>query len=494
MIGNLIKAATCRVTCGDESGTGWTIAPSRVITARHCVLAALTDGTPINLVFPQIDGASITGTVLAHSEELDVCLLSVAESDSLKPLPLGLPLPREGEQWETFGYPQGKATLGHRLSGRVAQVLDAPKLKIDIDLSIAPEEALQVYKGMSGATVTCDGSAIGMIRLKLDGTVAAISLRQLQQFLADNGVPLPAKAPALEEQPLADRGSFVVTFTKAVSERAGGYLFLEGAHGYGKSTFCARFRTDEKALVNLGAYCILSPDSTLGADYRAQPSVFVDWLATAVTGLFSDQPPRKEEKSYPDLVRKTEQYLAAFAKYCANSQRQGMFFIDGLNEVSSGALLGQLIGLLPVKLPPQVTVVLTAPNYAAVAALVGSRVKSSDVLALPPLSGAACHKHCTKMLKPERRVPALIDRICEKAKGHPLYLRYLIEYANHQPADDKLDEFPVLSGVIEDYYQGIWAKLFSDEGAINLLALMARLRIGIPLSDFAKALTASEQA
>ncbi|HEY5743625.1 MAG TPA: AVAST type 1 anti-phage system protease Avs1b [Terrimicrobiaceae bacterium] len=83
--------------------------------------------------------------------------------------------------------------------------------------------------------------------------------------------------------------------------------------------------------------------------------------------------------------------------------------------------------------------------------------------------------------------------MCEKAKGHPLYLRYLIEYANHQAADEGLNDFPVLAGPIEEYYQSIWAKLLPDGDAVNLLALMARLRWGMTLSDFAKVLTPSEQ-
>jgi hypothetical protein len=493
VIANLIKSATCRIACGTESGTGWLIAPGKVITARHCVMGAIDSKAAIELFFPHGNGASVSGKVLADSAEQDSCLLTVDENSAIQPLMLSGQLPSEGEQWQTFGYPIGKTAIGHRLSGNVAQVSGFPKLKIDMDLSVAAEEALTAYDGMSGGTIVCDGRAVGVIRLKLDRTVAGISLKQLQSFLKANGITLPQNAPAPEEPPLADRGTFQEKFTKALHARIGNYLFLEGAHGYGKSTFCAHFRTDDKALVNLGAYCILSPDSTLGADYRAQPPIFVEWLATAVTGLLTGQTPRKEEKGYPELVRTTEQYLEAFSEYCARSKRHGVLFLDGLNEVTSAGLLSELVGLLPLKLPAHVTVVLTAPNYAALAVAVGSRVTSGDVHTLPPLSDAACAKHCARMLKPERRQPPLIDRICAKAKGHPLYLRYLIEHANQQPADDTLADFPVLSGPIEDYYLGIWAKLLADDGAVNVLALIARLRTGILVTDFTKVLTVAEQ-
>lgn len=46
-------------------------------------------------------------------------------------------------------YPQGKAVLGRRLSGNVAQVLETPKLKIDLDLSVDTNVVLQAYRGYS---------------------------------------------------------------------------------------------------------------------------------------------------------------------------------------------------------------------------------------------------------------------------------------------------------------------------------------------------------
>lgn len=495
MIEHLIKAATCRVACGTESGTGWLIGNDMVVTARHCLLACIEDGQPVELFFPDSGDGSVAGKLVAESEDWDACLLSLEATPTAQPLSVSIELPREGETWQTFGYPQGKATLGHRLSGNIAQVLQTPKLKIDLDLSIDTNVGLQAYGGMSGAAVVCEGSVVGMIRLKVDGTVAALSLNQLETFLAENGVALPSGSSAQSTLALADRGDFPEYFAEALRERPGSYLFLEGAHGYGKSTFCRHFQADKKKVISLGAYCLSDPESALGANYRAQPAVFLDWLTTKISGLIAGQPPRKEEKSYPEQIRQTSEYLDAFSEYCAQSGRQGMFFIDGLNEIPTGGLLDALLGLLPAKLPPHVSVVLTAPNFDNVAVHLSGKVKKSDVFGLPPLPDAACYRYCQQALKPERRSPTLVDLICEKANGHPLYLRYLIEYANRQETDDALDDFPVLTGSIEEYYHGIWAKLLQDDdGTVNLLALMARLRWGILLADFAKTLLPGESA
>lgn len=494
MIEHLIKAATCRVSCGDESGTGWLIGKDRVVTARHCVLAGIENGQPIELLFPDSGDVAVTCKIVDQSKDWDACLLSLETTSATEPLPVSLEIPREGEIWQSFGYPQGKAALGHRLSGTVAQVLSLPKLKIDLDLSIDTNLALQTYRGMSGATVVCEGAVVGMIRLKVDGTVAALSLNQLEGFLTDNGVLLPGDSGSPSAPLLAGRGDFSEKFADAVYTRAGNYLFLEGAHGYGKSTFCRTFRTDDKKLINLGAYCLSDPDSALSANYRGQPQVFLDWLSTTIAVRITGQPPRKEEKSYAEQIQQTIYYLDEFSKYCAQSGRHGMFFIDGLNEISGEAMQGELVGLLPAKLPPHVTVVLTAPNFSNIAVTLAGRVKPNDVFDLPPLPDFACYRYCQQSLKPERRSPSLVDLICEKAKGHPLYLRYLIEHANQQTTDDDLNEFPVLSGSIEEYYQVIWVKLLPDGDALNLLALMARLRWGVSLPDFVKALNSAEQA
>lgn len=494
MIEHLIKSATCRITCGDESGTGWLIGANQVLTARHCVLEGVENSKPVELLFPGSDDTAVAGKIVADSKEWDVCILSFDATSASKPLPMSLELPREGEAWQTFGYPGSKPTIGHRLAGNVAQTLDVPRGKIDIDLSIDPLTGLKVYNGMSGGAVICNGFVVGVVSKKQDGTVAALSLNTLEGFLTDNGVITPSESSDPSPPPLADRGDFPEIFAEAVQERSGSYLFLEGAHGYGKSTFCRHFRAGDEKLVSLGAYCLSDPESALGANYRAQPQVFLDWLATKISGLIAGQPPRKEEKGYSEQIWQAAEYLSAFSKYCEQSGRQGMFFIDGLNEIAVGATLDALLGLLPSKLPAHVSVVLTAPNFDNSAVPLAGKVKSGDVFELPPLPDSACYSYCHSALKPERRSPALVDRICEKAKGHPLYLRYLIEYANSQATDDDLNAFPVLTGPIEEYYQGIWAKLLPDSDAVNMLALMARLRWGVILADFAKTLNPGEQA
>lgn len=500
MIDNLIKAATFRVTCGDAFGTAWLISETSVITARHCVLEAIENGQKIELVFQGADGERrLPAQIAAHNEDFDVCLLSIAERLESQPLPVSKALPREGSQWRSFGFPNTKSQIGHRIAGAISHVLETPKLRMDMDLTVDPSSALTSYQGLSGAPVVSEGMCVGILRLKVDGTIGAISTQSITKFLEENGVQLPPSAS--EQRPqhgaptLAERATFQRDFEKLVGQAGGEYLFLEGAHGIGKTTFCNEYKPMDKELLVLGTYSLSTQSRGAGAIVRAQPDIFFDWLSTAISTLVTGKPPRKEDRNYATLVSETAGLLQAFAKYCESHGQRGMLFIDGINEahaVDPGAL-AKFIGLLPSALPSNLSVVITAPNYHAVSSYVLQYVKSKNVTSLPRLSDEACAAYCRGELSEQRCNPTLVGKICEKAQGHPLYLRYLIEYVNGSD-QESLDEFPVLSGTIEEYYESLWSRLLSDADALNLLAIIARLRWGILTTEILRLLLPAEKA
>lgn len=496
MIDNIIKDATCSVSCGNEFGTGYLIADYKILTARHCVIEAIESDCSITLTF--VNSETIPAKLLAHSEEMDACILSISQPVERQPIPIDAEIPREGSTWRSFGYPNGKTIIGHRITGLISHLLDTPKLKMDIDLTVDPMTSLQDYQGLSGAAVINEGMSRGMVRLKVDGTLGAISLQRLAGFLAKNGIQIPPPAanesvsPELDND-LADRREFHETFEQIIIRNPGGYVFLQGAHGIGKTTFCNEFAPNNRSLFTLGTYSLVTQDRGPGAIYRVQPEVFFDWLSTAVSTLVTGKNSRKEERSYPQLVNETSELLEAFSNYCVSTDRHGILFLDGLNEgqaVDPSALI-KLIGLLPQSLPKTVTIVLTAPNHHSVASSITGRVKHENIISLPPLSDMAVSFYCRQKLAKDKATPALIAQICEKAQGHPLYLRYLIEYANNT---SEINEFPTLTGTIEQYYELIWQKLLEDTDAINLLAIIARLRWGIEKNDILKVLTSPEQA
>lgn len=499
MIENLMKSAVCQVKCGNDNGTGWVVSADQVITARHCVTSAIASNEVVELIFLEPEGPrTVIARVAAHDDELDVAILVPSEKFSEATLPAFSSVPREGAHWVSYGFPNGKSHLGHRLDGRIAQVLAVPRMRVDVDLLVSPDCALSAYAGLSGSPLLVDGKCVGIIRLKVDRTLAAVSIRSMSQFLSQHGVAVveeKSSTASASQELFAKRTSFQTEFETALKATTGAYMFLEGAHGIGKTTFCAQFVPIDQSLLILGTYSLASMGRGAGPVVRAQPNVFYDWLLTAISNQISGKAERKADLSYPDMVDQAAQLLEAFGEYCAARSVQGVFFIDGINEGQAGdaSAMTKLIGLLPSKLPSTVSVVLTAPNHQAVSGTVTSLVSSKNVQVLPRLSDNACADYCRNELQRDRHNVSLVEEICKKSQGHPLYLRYLIEYINEEHTTT-LQDFPTLSGSIEQYYETIWAGLLTDTDAVHLLGIMARLRWGIPAKTVLHMLSQPEQA
>lgn len=500
MLENLIKQATCIIRCGFEQGTGQLVTSTAVLTARHCIATSIDSETPILVTFSK-DGKlqEISATVMADSPEFDTALLLLAEQVDIAPLPLRAKLPSEGSIWVSYGYPASKATIGHRLSGTISQILPAPRLKMDLDLAIDPSVALSAYEGMSGAGLFDNGVCKGLVRLGVEQGVGAISILQLKDFLTSNSIPVE---PADGEQDatqvkktLAQRIDFEKDFEAMLLAKPGSYIFLEGAHGIGKTTFCTSFAPDSNRITVLGTYSLTSGIDGLGPAQRAQPEVFTRWFETLVLELLTGKPGRLGERSYTQLIETCSSMLQEFATHCVQNSQHGVIFVDGLNEAQAAGVdaLTRLIGLLPMNLPSGISIVLTAPNFDIVASILAGRVRSDAVLALPVLTDEAARQYCASHPGLKDAPSSLVASICTKAKGHPLYLRYVIEFVQGSDQPDALDEFPEFSGIIEDYYEILWSRLQPDSDAVALLAIMARLRFGISLNEFAHILTAQEK-
>ncbi|WP_350602931.1 AVAST type 1 anti-phage system protease Avs1b [Pseudoalteromonas sp. SMN1298-MNA-CIBAN-0114] len=493
MIENFVKASTCKVDCGNELGTGFLVSESMVLTARHCVIASITDEIEIKLAFPEHPD-SLVAKVVSVSEEYDLCLLSISKIVDITPMKFGDTMPTEGEEWYAYGFPIIKRAFGHRVSGNILQTLNEPKLKIDIDLEIKQDVTLTKYDGLSGAALICDDVCRGLIRLKVDKTIGAISAFTITEFLEQNSIQIK-QSKSESNDLLIQRKEFQLAFEEKVKNADGKYIFLSGSNGIGKSSYCNNFQPLDSSLDMLGCYSLSSVKDELGASHRIQPTVLLDWLSTTISIKLSGKTSRKEDLSYPVLIEKTSKLLNEFGGYCLSQGRQGLIFIDGLNEASeiSEEQFSLFIGLLPINLPEGVTIVLTAPNFENISSYLNGRVDTENKIELPSLKRNVVRHYCWKELKEERATTSIIKIVCDKAQGHPLYLRYLIEFVNNCSDLEDLNEFPEFSGAVGEYYEKLWLKLLQDQEAVNLLAILSRLRSSINIEELPKILSASER-
>lgn len=497
MIDAQITRATCEVRCGDETGTGWLVTSSRVITARHCVYDAISGGAQVSLRF-DLDGGSeeISASVVADDETLDVCVLLLAREIDLAPILLDETLPIEGGRFTAFGFPVAKLSVGHRLEGSISRVLDSPRLSMDLDLHVDAPAALTNYEGISGAALICDNRCQGMLRIAVDKSLGAMSIARMAAFLREHSVPIDeAPEDQIGDQALASREGFTKAFDSLVSAVVGGYAFIEGAHGIGKSTFCETYRPLDPALEHFGTYSFTSHKGVANAMHLAQPEVFFDWLNTLVSSHLTGKAGRVSEKRYPQLIVEVGRLLEVLGQAYSSQGKIGVIFVDGLDEVAKlgEGMLERFVGLLPPTMPAGLAFVVSAPSYVNLSAALGARIGSHSCIAMPSLVRSAARAFCANALLPERSSTGTVRIICDRAQGHPLYLRYLIDLANGGADDEHLAALPLIDGSIRNYYETLWPQLLGDPEAVNLLAIIARLRWGIPTQQLVEVLTEAER-
>lgn len=492
-----VKVATCQVLGLGETGTGWLVSADHVLTAYHCLGEMIAKGTAIEVSFGVGPSAPKRSAIVdAFDEELDVCLLRLADASELRPIPVHAEAVRPGERWRSFGFPVAKLLIGGVFSGTVQQSLTELANGVDLDLSVSPETALTDYRGLSGAALMTAHGCQGMLRVSVDNSLGAVSMESMRGFLAENNL-LPEEETVEDgASPVASRPAFDEVFESTLIQASGSYLFLDGAHGIGKSTYCRSFIPNSETVETLGVYGFTERSHGFTPSLQAQPEVFVDWLTTLVSTRATGKPARLTDRTYAQLIQATHQALGDLASRCASRRRVGFLFIDGVNEVAAlgGNTLERFVGLLPSTIPTGLKVVMVGAGLDAIANRLGPLLQGAERMMLPALEDDIQYRLCARSLDEDKATPSLVSALCERAKGHPLYLRYLVDLVNGGADVNDVEALPPFSGSIEDYYERIWSGLLVDADAINLLGIIARLRWGIPTGDLMGMLTASESA
>ncbi|MGG3793699.1 AVAST type 1 anti-phage system protease Avs1b [Pseudomonas paraversuta] len=492
-----VKQATCMISEVGDAGTGWLIAPTLVLTALHCVKATTAEGGVITVRFGAgVAAIEFTVVVEAHDDDLDVCLLRLPVPLNVEPIAIDISLPRVGEKWYAFGYPATKLDLGHALNGEVQQALGELVHGVDLDLSVTPGTHLSGYHGLSGAALMVGRVCRGMLRLNVDTALAALSTDKLRAFLDANGLLPEISAESGISTPHGLRPEFDEEFETRLASVNGGYLVIEGAHGIGKSTYCRRYEPKKPPLEVLGVYAFSERGRGITPAHQAQPEVFFDWVNSLLSMDVSGKPARLRELTYSQLIRNTHEALQALANRCAVAGKIGVLFIDGLNEavgVSTDSLQ-RFVSLLPLALPRGLVIVITGVGLDAHASGIGSLLQAAERLTLPVLEYESQRGLCVELLDPGVVTSNLVTMLCERAKGHPLYLRYLADMVNGGASEGDIAQLPAFSGAIQDYYETLWGQLLPDKDAVNLLGIIARLRWGISVTDLTAMLLPTESA
>lgn len=484
-----VKLATCQVMGSGESGTGWLIAADLVLTAFHCVESAARSGQPVQIRFGTVEQ---TVRIRAFDEGLDICLISLSEPVEFEPLRFDTGALRAGERWYAFGYPAAKLDLGHVVNGEIQQALAERVHKVDLDLSVNPETQLSNYRGLSGAAVIIGDACRGLLRIEVDSAIGAVSLEALKEFLAENNLLPESMRQNVTESPFGARPSFDAEFESAIKELKHGYLFIEGPPGIGKSTFCAKFNPKAPELEKLGVYHFSDRQRGSSPAYQSQPEVFFDWVSSLASSMATGKPARLSRFKYHELIEKTDLALQGLAQRSLSKGQVGLIFIDGINEAATAGreTFQHFVNMLPRVLPHGLVVIITGVGIDSIASALGKILGGAKRLILPPLDDSAQNNLCRQWLGKEKATADVVAALCDRAKGHPLYLQYIIDQFNC--SDLAISDIPAFGGSIEEYYESIWASLETNADAVNLLGIFARMRWGISIGGLTIVLNSSE--
>lgn len=497
MIETLVKRATCSIRSGEDSGTGWLVTNSLVITAYHCICESIDSNESITLRF-EVDGEieEVNASLEASDQQNDVCILVLERSLAIEPILLDDSLPSEGAQFFSYGFPVTKLSVGHRVHGKVSQVLDRPKLQMDLDLHVDRSSSLTAFKGISGAALMFGNRCKGVLRLSVDRALGAISIAAIADFLRKNNVPIHDDSITNSEEDFVPRDAFTRDFEALIENIGHGYAFIGGSQGIGKSTFCQTYSPTKNNLTQFATYSFTSKDGSASAMHKALPEVFFDWLSTLVSSHLWGKAGRTSPSSYREIIEGVADHIRLLGDKLQSQGKTGVIFIDGLDEVANIGMdvLSKFINTLPEQIPKGLVFVFSAPNYDRLEQALSTRVKTQSCITMPRLEHSAVRSYCFGQLSEGYCNTEVVSVICERAQGHPLYLHYLIDLANGGSDSSELAKLPLINGSIRNYYDVLWSRLRHDHSVVELLAIITRLRWGLPWSSLSAVLLESEKA
>lgn len=220
-------------------------------------------------------------------------------------------------------------------------------------------------------------------------------------------------------QLFAGREEIIATIHNYIDENRGGYIFIEGLSGYGKTSLLAKIVQNRPEI----AYHFISQAySTYGSGFHPTE---LEWLVRSLC----EQLEQGGSEDFNGLSNPHDRFHRLLRTPSLNKAK--VIVIDGVDEVDR--LPNYLYGLLPTQLPPGVFLLFSARtlgrrNYLAEIGLTSESIQLQ--INLPGLDTSAIHQllneaggYATQYSSNE----PFIQKLSSISEGDPFYLRFLIE-------------------------------------------------------------------
>lgn len=258
----------------------------------------------------------------------------------------------------------------------------------------------------------------------------------------------------------------------AINELKGGYIFIDGLPGIGKSTALTKFK-ETNPDITLAYYCFIPDAKNDFGELRHKSEYFLKSLCVAIEHNFSEVDlPNKYSEKY-------EEKFASYIDKLGSLKKKVIFIVDGLDHVhrdiefQEGSLLTQIKGTLP----DGIFFLLSSQYKSVLSAFVLNEVDSDPrrYIKVPKFSQKEIFKYLSNkgiIVKDD-----VLDSIEKVSDGIPLYLHYISELLNNTEIRNYkniLNELPdLIDGKINSYHEYLFQEIDSDEFAKWVLAVLA---------------------
>lgn len=478
---NILETIVLKVHCGDEFGSCFLINDNTVITTRHCLTNHFDIGAEINVLTLNSE-QKWSVEVLYENTNNDIAILKLTgEKTTTNFIPLSIALPRRKSDWTGYGFPNAKDTP-HFLNGKISLINQNKSHNIygDIELSIDPECRLSDFSGFSGSPVMVDNQIIGIIKTQMDNAqnIGAISLFSIQEIISEY-INLDFNENETDAtDKIINRTNFQEEFEARILKEDEQYFLVEGVPGIGKSTFCETFCAINERLRHVGTYSLSNYNSNKSTLLLANPEQLYEWLAINVSNIVGfPMPSLSQHKNSVEVANDVNALFSLLSKFCNGKNIVSTIIIDGINELFdvNPFALDQFLAVLPTKLPNNIKIIFSSTSYELVQNHINKLLSKKDTIIISGFSFDEVFEYCQNHLPIDLFNNQLVEKINKISEGHPLYLRYIVDYIQ-ETNDISLIDFPVFSGSIETYYENIWRKISEDPQLIYILGIVARLR------------------
>jgi len=271
----------------------------------------------------------------------------------------------------------------------------------------------------------------------------------------------------------------------------GGYLFVHGSPGSGKSSLLTQFlrtRLGDRVI----CYYAFVPDSQDPRNLRGETENFLRDITLMLdrTGVGGK---RSSFGSYTrdEMQKRLHAQIACLGEEWKKTHQKTIILIDGLDHIEreqhpERSLLNDLPD--PAQIPDGVYMILGSQTDALQCLPQGVKrsIKKQDRrVEMRPLSRESVYRLTEKSVF---KVPLTLDkkaRLFDLSAGHPLALSYLLNRlsSSNDEAEQRsiLDSERTFAGVIEDIYDAQWELIKNDNRLTSLLSKISRLRRAIDL-------------